>query len=371
MAKRVKGESEEKEGSYEFMPPDFDEDAFIHKEMTSFRTTSTLIMVGIVAAAISALLFGIAGGQGTGWFVGLGIFALSFATLRPLFRALKFDISHYGRREWLGNGLLLFFAWLAFFMIALNPPISDYASPHVAIYASPSVVEVGEPFSLDIFLADNDRFDTPLFSIVADNGTMVAEFSDLVKLDKAHYRYSGALPAGSYTVTASTTDPAGLIGTHNLTLGVVADVVNLHLADLADPTEELFVQLPTGLNVYAVYADMDGKVTTTQDRVYFELKEDRGGWEATANYKGWSAGTNNFTIMVEEKNRFEAQTIVPGGILRDGPHSVEVTNPGEYSKGQPKSANPTNVPSRQVPGLELPILIGGLVAVAFVARRRQ
>ncbi len=367
MAKRVKEESNDED--YEFVPPDFDEDAFIHKEMVGFRTTSTLIAVGIVAALLSWLLYPMVGMGNIGWFVGLAIFGAAFYGLKILFKALKFDISHYGRREWLGNGFLLFFTWLAFFMIFLNPPISDYAEPEMSIYASPSVAVAGKEVRLDLFVSDNDAFSDPTFLITDSAGRTLATQAELVEVTHGHYQYTNTLPAGSYTVQASTTDDADHMTQLNMTLGVLDAVVDVRLADLTDPTEELFVQLPTGLDIYGVYADMDGDVNTRDDRVWFEYREDRGGWEATANYRGWKAGANNFTLIVEEKNRFEGLTLVQGGIIKSGPFEVNVDNPGDYKGGEPKRVNKINPPTRQIPGLEVPIIIGGLAAIA-IARRK-
>ncbi|MFA5944900.1 MAG: hypothetical protein WC876_10595, partial [Candidatus Thermoplasmatota archaeon] len=107
-----------KDSDYEFIPPDFDEDAFIHREMVSFRTTLLLFLWGIVAAAVSWGAFAAMGGVKTGWLVGLGIAAVFFLGLKSVFTMLKVDIKHFGRREWLGTGALYFFTWLSFFIIA-------------------------------------------------------------------------------------------------------------------------------------------------------------------------------------------------------------------------------------------------------------
>lgn len=371
VAKRVGKEEPEEQGDYEFVPPDFDEDGFIHKEMISFRTTSTLIVMGIIAAALGWLLYPMVGGAPLGWFVGIAITVAAFFALKPLYKALKFDISHYGRREWIGTGFLLFFTFLAFFMILLNPPFSDFADPHVVIHAAPNAVEAGQEVVIDVFVTDNDAHGAPVFAITDAAGTAVASEADLQRLNDDQYQYRAALPVGQYFVEAAAEDAAGNTASANTTVLVEQGILDVEVGDLTSSLGVVFVKVPEGLDIWAVYADMDSDRSTETDRVYFEADEALGGWKASANFAGWKEGNNTFTVFVEEKNTFEARTLIPGGVLRAGPFTAEVDNVGEYAGGIPKRANPTDPPARQaVPGIELPILAVGLLGLAFVARRR-
>ncbi len=358
MAKRHKEEEPEEEG-YDFIPPEFDEDEFIHKEMVSFHTTTVLFLAGIVAAIVSWLLFGVLDAAKTGWLVGLLIAAATFGALKPLFRALKIDISHWGRREMLGTGFLLFFTWLAFFIMFINPPISDFADPEVDVFIGPSAAAIGDDVVMDFFFTDNGKVTDWQAKI---NGAVV----ELEHLGGAHHRYIlEDAPAGIHTWSAWAKDSKGRTTTANGTIEVVPDVVEVTIGDLTSREGTLFVEIPDALNVWAVYADIEGG-----DRVYLKFEEEFGGYRATSNFLGWKEGTNNFTIVVEEKNRFHGQTLVPGGVLVDGPHVAQVSDPGDYDKGLPKKANPTKAPVRNVPGFEVPLLIAGLVGLAFVARRK-
>ncbi len=366
MAKRKGGD--EPEESYDFIPPDFDEDGFIHKEMVSFRTTSTLVAVGILSAIVSWLVFP-AVGEGLGWWVGLLIAAAGFAALKPLYKVLKFDISHYGRREWMGNGFLMFFTWLAFFMILLNPPFSDHAAPTVDIYTSPNVVQAGDELVIDLFVRDNS--DVEEFSFLLSNGTAQLADQDMMEsLGGGHYRYRAIVDAGAYSIAASGLDGAGHETTVDLSIEVLEDVIDFDAPPILSRASPAVVTLPDELDVYAVYADKDGALSTRDDRVWFQFDEAVGGWRVNSNFAGWNEGENTFTLVVEEKNRFQGQTLVPGGILTDGPHTLDVENPGEFTGGKPKKANPTTAPPLQVPGLEAPLAIIGLAGVALVARRK-
>lgn len=369
MGKKRVEEGEQEEG-YEFLPPDFDEDAFIHKEMVGFRTTLTLFVAGILAAVVSWGLFIAVDGARVGWLIGMGVFAVFFAVLKPLYKALRIDISHYKRREWIGSAFLLFFTWLAFWLILINPPVSDFAEPDVAVYASPGVTETGGDVRIDVFYKDNDAVRQREFQVLGPDGAVLADAGDLERVGGPHYRYTATgLSAGTYTYTAAGTDDGGRTGTANGTFEVRAEVLEVVVQDLTSPTGTVFVSVPLRPEeIYAVYLDIEGQ----DDNVYLEHDEALGGWRATRNFQGWQAGNNTFTVVVEQPNRFEGQTLVPGGTIRsDQTHTAQVSQPGDYDDSIPRRANPTAAPAHDVPGVALPLVAGGLLAAAFVVRRRR
>ncbi|HEX2065337.1 MAG TPA: hypothetical protein VHI93_00855, partial [Candidatus Thermoplasmatota archaeon] len=92
---------EKKDGSgYEFVPPDFDEDAFVHREMVSFKTTSILFGWGVLAAAASWAAYVAVGGTDLGWLIGLALCGAFGYALKFLFPRLGADVSHFKRKEW-------------------------------------------------------------------------------------------------------------------------------------------------------------------------------------------------------------------------------------------------------------------------------
>lgn len=361
---------EEKEEGYEFLPPDFDEDAFIHKEMVGFRTTVTLFVVGIAAALVSWGLFMTVEGARVGWLIGMGVFAVFFALLKPLYARLHIDVSHYKRREWLGSAFLLFFTWLAFWLIFINPPISDFAAPDVAAFASPGVATVGDEVRLDLFYTDNDAIQDRGFQLTGPDGSILATDRDLERISHNHYQFNARnLTAGTYTYIASGTDAKKLVGSDNGTFEVRSQVLEVLVEDLTSPTGTVFVSVPLEPSeVYAVYLDIEGQ----DAHVFLEHDETLGGWKATRNFKGWREGNNTFTVVVEQPNRFQGQIPVQGGIITSSQsHTVEVAQPGDYAKSIPSRPNPTTAPSHDVPGPALPLLAASLVVAAFVVRRRR
>ena len=98
MASEKKESKDGKDPDYEFIPPDFDEDAFIHKELVSFRTTSILFVWGIVAALVSWAIYGPMGADRGAWFAGLAVCAAFGFSLKVLYTQLK-EIGRASCRE--------------------------------------------------------------------------------------------------------------------------------------------------------------------------------------------------------------------------------------------------------------------------------
>ncbi len=364
-----KKEEDVSEEKYEFIPADFDEDAFIHKEMIGFKTTVTMFLVGILAALVSWGLFTSVGGAKVGWLIGMAVFGVFFLALKPIYRALRIDISHYQRREWIGTGFLLFFTWLAFWLIFINPPVSDFAEPQVEIYASPGVAAVGDSVVVDVFYTDNAGVKDREFQLNGPNGPLATE-GNLTHVGGPHYQFVAQnLVAGTYTTSAIGTDAKGLAGNGTATFEVRADLVKVEVGDLRTAAGAVIVKVPLEPSqVYAVRIDVQGSSTP----VFMEYVDRIGGWEATNNFEGWLDNQqNNFSVVVVEKNRFHGNLLIEGGIMTDGPHTVQVSDVGDYKGGVPKKANPTVAPMKDVPGVGAALLAVGLIGTAVVVRRRR
>jgi hypothetical protein len=373
------------EENYEFIPPDFDEDAFIHRELVSFRTTLILFLWAIVAAAVSWGAFAALGGVKTGWLLGLVIAAVFFLGLKRIFAALKVDIKHFGKKEWLGTGALYFFTWLSFFIIAVNPPVSDFAPPRVDLHASPLLQEADDPVTIDLFVDDNHAVADYTFRLER-NGQLLAGKGDLATVGHGHYRYSaGNLTPGSYVVTASATDDRGHTQMHNVSFAVVQTILQVTLPEggrLDQATDQVLVKasapgfepcqtdkgrvtnFPCVRTVELVFSD--------GDRMPLEHSTTFGGWQATSNFAGWTEGANNFTVAMQMLPSFAGMAKVGGGSVTAGPFEVTVdvtNNPlGVYV---PKVMAEPTAPTRNVPDLGLPLLVVGLLAAVLVLRRRD
>ena len=126
-----KPETPESGEDYEFSVPDFDEDEFIHKELTGFHSTAVLFVWGLGLGLLSWFLAMAIGRTDTVWFAGIALVAISIPLVARVMQKLKIDIDPTDRKGNFGRGFLLFFSWLAFAMLFLNPPIGAYVAPFV------------------------------------------------------------------------------------------------------------------------------------------------------------------------------------------------------------------------------------------------
>lgn len=388
-AKAGKDDAARKDGKgddYEFVPPDFDEDGFIHREMVSFRTTLILFGWGIVAALASWALFAAMGGARTGWLVGLLLCAGFGFALKWLFPKLGADIAHFGRREWLGTAALFFFTWLSFFIVAVNPPVSDFGPPRAELFASPLAQDPSGTVSIHLFVEDNVAVEEHTFRVTT-GGDPVASEGDLVDLGRGHYRYDASgLAPGLYDAEATATDARGHEGRATLRFAVTEGLVTVSSGDgvLRDASERVLVtvrDLPACPVRGGEVASRDPCIRTVRldlaggGNVTLRLDDDelQPGWVATTENAGWRPGNNTFHVVAELADRYhghgEGAVRFDGGSIRSGPHTVDVrATPGSLQV--PEARDPDR-PTQDIPGAGLPLLAAGLLAAGLLARRRR
>lgn len=379
MAKREGKESKKDakadgDDDYKFEVPDFDEDAFIHKELVSFRTTSILFLWGIIAALVSWGAYELLDGASTAWYLGLGIVAVFGYLLRFIYARTSVDISHFGRREWLGTGFLLFFTWLAFFLLFLNPPLSDHADPIVEVFASPPIQQAGGSVVVDVFFEDNDRIAEKSFTLIAGTGQTVATLSDMEDLGHGHHRFVlQNTSATQYTYEGTAEDRRGNTATKTGAISVSQRAVAVTLPDdgLLGPGENVVVQvpnLPEGVQPLNVYLAIEGG-----SPIYMRWSpEDHAGWIATAAYPGWMDGANTFDVVVEFDNQFQGVTTLAAQPVIRGPFVLNVTAPAvTVDPVEPVPAETVPPAARRAPGPEVVLIGAGLIAAVAIARRKR
>ncbi len=114
--------------------PEFDEVEFMRKEIlwakAAVITVAFAFAVGLVSYVLTIL-----GVAYVAAFVG---FAALYG-LRYLYPAVRLDTTKFDKKTWAGNGATFLFAWLAFWVLLLNPPFLDISPPVV------QAVKVGFP----------------------------------------------------------------------------------------------------------------------------------------------------------------------------------------------------------------------------------
>lgn len=376
-----------KDSDGEFIPPDFDEDAFIHREMVSFRTTAILFAWGIVAALASWLAFKGLDGADVGWLIGLGIAAAFGVALKWLFPRLGADIQHFGRREWLGTGALFFFTWLSFFLIAINPPLSDFAPPRVDFHAAPVAQQAGGNVTIHLFVEDNVKVTDHTFRLT-QGGQPIAMEGDLRSLGRGHYVYTASgLAPGVYHLEGTAEDSSGLTGDGELDFAVSETVLDYSatsngvLSGAADRIVVTTGDVPACKAKKGQVTTRDPCVRTVRLEMRGEgrqvvlpydrdaIREDVGAWVGTTALAGWVQGNNTFDVVAEMADQYDGSVRFDGGEIVLGPRTVQVTGtPGSEVVEPALDPNP---PHRSVPGPAPLLLAGAVLAAAAVLRRRR
>ena len=113
-------EKKAKEEDYEFVPPEFDEEEFIRKDLYGtkiiFVVAAFAIIIGILCSCVQKAF------ADTGLWLGLALMFLGVAAINPLLRLLRFDPELLERRTIVGNALFYLLLTLGIWILLVNPP---------------------------------------------------------------------------------------------------------------------------------------------------------------------------------------------------------------------------------------------------------
>ena len=149
--------------------PEFDKEEYIAKEFRDARTSQYVVILALLIALISYALVRVDEGNRI---IGLFLIFLSIAGLKEFFTLLKVDTSAFEKKNWIGNSLLLFFAWFGMFTLLLNPPFYDMVDPHIDsidIYSLSNMTEDNVTYSLEKTDTFQNNTEISLNASVMDN----------------------------------------------------------------------------------------------------------------------------------------------------------------------------------------------------------
>ncbi len=129
-----------KEEDVVFTPPEFDDVAYMQKEIENAKIAVVVIAWAVVGAIIAFVLWEYVHPV-VGFLVGLA----AFGALYFLLPALGLPIHGFKRRDWFSQGTIYFFSWLAFWIIILNAPFGDHTAPVVTFMSVAGYNQVGGP----------------------------------------------------------------------------------------------------------------------------------------------------------------------------------------------------------------------------------
>ena len=115
-------EKKAQEEEYEFVPPEFDEEEFIRKDLygtkVAFLVVAFSIVIGILCSCLEKLFLP----EKTGLFLGLLLLFLGVAAIKPFLKLVKFDPDLLERKSMVGNYILYLLLGLGIWILMINPP---------------------------------------------------------------------------------------------------------------------------------------------------------------------------------------------------------------------------------------------------------
>jgi hypothetical protein len=119
-----------KEEDEAFAIPEFDERAYMTKEIAAAKLSFLIIAL---AVPVALALYGITvvGVPIVAFFLGLAV-TFSLPRVVRLVPWPKVDTSALERRDWIGHGGTFLFSWLAFWILFLNVPFVDVTAPVIS-----------------------------------------------------------------------------------------------------------------------------------------------------------------------------------------------------------------------------------------------
>ena len=113
-------EKKAQEEDYEFVPPEFDEEEFIRKDLYGTRVLFVVVafavIIGILCSCVQKAFTDV------GLFLGLLLLFLGVSAIKPLLKLVRFDPELLERKTMVGNYLLYLLLGLGIWILLVNPP---------------------------------------------------------------------------------------------------------------------------------------------------------------------------------------------------------------------------------------------------------
>ena len=114
-------EKKAQEEDYEFVPPEFDEEEFIRKDLYGTKILLIVACFSIVIGLLcSCLQKAFSGDTGIG--LGLALLFLGVFAIKPFLKLIRFDPDLLERKSMVGNYILYLLLGLGIWILMINPP---------------------------------------------------------------------------------------------------------------------------------------------------------------------------------------------------------------------------------------------------------
>jgi hypothetical protein len=118
MSKSKREEAEPGDAGYEFQLPEFDEGAFVRREVLGARAAFVALGLGAVGGALAAVLWLVMGGAN--WALGWIPILAAVLGFRPVLQALKYPEDVTSVRATFGSLFMILFTGLAVWIVGIN-----------------------------------------------------------------------------------------------------------------------------------------------------------------------------------------------------------------------------------------------------------
>lgn len=224
---RKKRKDEVEEPKYEFVPPDFDEKAFLEKDIRGTKSLIVATFLGILAGVLAFALTDIS------IILGAIVIIASAVGLKYLIPLLKIETGAIEKKTLIGNILIVLLLSLGIWVVMLNPPFSDQIPPEITSqtiyfnsaagwtkYVNDGVTPIhsGDLVNITVTVRDNDNVNSVSISVrlsgnpdnfVPMNTTTVKGVYERIST------YTTGASSSAYSYTINVTDKAGHLTTRS------------------------------------------------------------------------------------------------------------------------------------------------------------
>jgi len=215
---RKKRKVEEKEEEYEWVPPEFDEKAFLEKDIKGTRA--------LIITVISCVIFTIIGyfvGTAVHWALGFVVVLVGIFLLRYIYPLSGVNREALDTKTMIGNYALFFLLFLGLWILFMNPPFSDHTDPSIGdpvIWVQvdggwteltdanrQTLIHAGDPVNITSVVTDNGQLSSVLIkvSLAGETGTYV----NMTDMGDGLYQFNSTYSEGGYVFTIKAGDVAG------------------------------------------------------------------------------------------------------------------------------------------------------------------
>jgi len=223
---RKKRKDEVEEPKYEFVPPDFDEKAFLEKDIRGTKSLIVATFLGVLAGVLAFALTGIS------IYLGLIVIIACAVALKYLISLLKIAPDGVDWKTLVGSIAIIFLLSLGIWIVMLNPPFSDQIPPEItanaiyfdsgtgwARYVSDGSTPIfsGNQVNITVTVRDNDAVNSVTINVhlAGQAGAFHSMNATAVKgvFETGSVAYTTGSSNSAYVYTINVTDKVGHLTT--------------------------------------------------------------------------------------------------------------------------------------------------------------